>query len=157
MYLCKKWHPWPPCLQTNGHAEGNKSFHCSLLPLWRGTQQVTTTKWPLRSTVYMETRMTTTGRVLQRTPGDPLGQTAGRRNRLLDSFCTFTPTNCDTLRCKSCQLSFVNVSAREDNISPAVKPSGSTFLQSSKSGKVCKKYNNGYTSIILISFQLIYF
>ena len=34
----------------------------------------------------------------------------------------------------------------EDSISAAEKPSGNTFLQSSKRGKICKKDNNRYTS-----------
>lgn len=44
------------------------------------------------------------------------------------------------------QLVRVNVSTQEDIIIATLEPSGNTFLQSSRSGKVYRKYNNGYAS-----------
>lgn len=58
---------------------------------WRGKHQVTTTKWSLWSTVYMETRNDNNQRVLQWIPVDAFGRMLGRRNRLPGSFPYFYP------------------------------------------------------------------
>lgn len=60
-----------------------------LCSLRRAKHQVTTTKWLLRSTGDLETRMTTIAWVLQRTPVDIRGQTTRRWTRLLDSHLHF--------------------------------------------------------------------
>lgn len=88
LYLCKNGsHDLPTSKQMGMWGGINVSI--VLCSLRRAKHQVTTTKWLLRSTGYLETRMTTTGWVLRWTPGDVLGQTTRRWNRLLDSYLHF--------------------------------------------------------------------